>query len=227
MSLADVVPIRVAAVCGIAAPAAFLTGVLLGDLAQPQAFSPANDDISDLGANGASSPWLYNQVAANLTGLLVVVLALGLWQSVGSGRVGRVGVLGLVVVGTGVFLDGLLRLDCQGISVGCDNTSWHASAHKVESGITATALLLTPFALAVCFRRLPAWRAVWIPTLLATPAVIVVSAAFGALGPGAASRAGSFAWFVWVGLVGARLLRVERAHGRGRPASAAADTPLR
>ena len=49
-------PLRAAAICGLAAPLTFVAGVLLGDLAQPPAFSPANDDISDLGAVTASYP---------------------------------------------------------------------------------------------------------------------------------------------------------------------------
>jgi hypothetical protein len=203
------IPIRVAAACGVLAPVTFAVGLFVGDLAQPDAFSPANDDLSDLGALGASSPWLYNQVAANLSGLLVVCLALGLWQVLGPGRLARSGVLGLTVAGTGLFLDGLLRLDCQGIDVGCANTSWHASAHKIESGVTAIALLLTPLVLAFAFRRVPAWRSAWVPTLLATPALIAVSGAFGTIGEGAATRAGSVGWFVWVGFVGLWLRRVE------------------
>jgi hypothetical protein len=201
-------PPRLAAILGLAAPVTFVAGILLGDLAQPDAFSPANDDISDLGATTASSAWLYNQVAANLTGLLVLGLALGLWNALGGGLLSRLGVLGLVVVALGMFLDGLLRLDCQGIDLRCDNTSWHADAHRIESGFTAAALLLTPFALAFAFRRLPAWRSLWLPTLLATPALVVVSALFGALGNGAGTRAGSIAWFLWVGLVAFHLLQL-------------------
>jgi hypothetical protein len=191
----------------------FVAGVLLGDLAQPGAFSPARDDISDLGALTASSPWLYNQVAANLTGLLVIGLAIGLWRALGTGWLPRLGSVGLAVVGVGMALDGLLRLDCQGIDARCDNVSWHASAHKVESGVTAAALLLTPFVLAFAFRRLPDWRSAWVPTLLATPAVIVTSAVFGVVGPGAATRSGSAVWFAWVGFVGHRMLRATEHHG--------------
>ena len=210
-------PLRAAAICGLVAPLTFVAGVVLGDLAQPSAFSPANDDISDLGAVTASYPWLYNQLAANLTGLLVVAFALGLWQALRPGLLSRLGVLGLVVVGAGMFLDGLFRLDCQGIDAACDNASWHSSAHKVESGITATALLLTPPVLALAFRRMPDWRAAWLPTLLATPALILASAAFSSLGSGAASRAGSFTWFVWLALVALHLLRVARDRAVRRP----------
>ena len=201
-------PLRAAAICGLAAPVSFIAGIVLADVAQPAAFSPVNDDISDLGAVTASSPWLYNQVAANLTGILVVGFALGLWGVVGSGFLSRAGVLGLVVVGVGIFLDGLFRLDCQSIDAGCDNTSWHSSAHKIESGVTAAALLLTPLVLAFAFRRLPAWRRLWLPTLLATPAVIATSAAFGAWGPGVASRVGSAVWFLWLAVVASHLLRL-------------------
>jgi hypothetical protein len=211
------VPWRVSAICGLAASATFVGGVVLGDLAQPDAFSSADDDISDLGALTASSPWLYNQVASNLTGLLVVVLALGLWSALGNGLLSRLGVLGLVVVGVGLFLDGLFRLDCQGIDIACDNTSWHSTAHKIEGGFTSTALFLTPLVLALAFRRHPDWRRIWLPTLLTTPAVIAAGAVFSTIGNGASARAASVVWFLWLALVAFRLLRVS-----SEPRSAAA-----
>ena len=114
----------------------FIVGVLLGDLAQPEAFRPADDDISDLGAQTADQGWLYNQIAANLNGLLIVAFALGLWRALGSGWLARLGVLGLTVVGMTRFLEGFLRLDCRGIEEGCENTSWQADGHRFESGIS-------------------------------------------------------------------------------------------
>jgi hypothetical protein len=222
-----IVPMRVAAICGLLAPVSFVVGVVFADVVQPAAFSPANDDISDLGAFTASDPWLYNQVAANLTGILVVGFALGMWAALGGGLLARLGVLGLFVVGAGIFFDGLFRLDCQGIDVGCDNTSWHSSAHKLESGVTATALLLTPFVLAFAFRRLPAWHRLWLPTLLATPALFVASAAFSAAGPGIATRVGSALWFIWLALVALQLLRISTVprsgFGGDRPEPAGAE----
>jgi hypothetical membrane protein len=208
-------PARLGAILGLATPVTFVAGIVLGDLAQPGAFSPANDDISDLGALTASSPWLYNQVAANLTGLLVLGLALGLWGALGNGLLSRLGVLGLAVVGLGMFLDGLFRLDCQGIDLRCDTTSWHSSIHRIESGFTAAALLLTPLVLAFAFRRLPEWRAIWLPTLLATPVVIVLSIPFSALGDGASGRAGSIIWFLWVAFVAFHLLELSSKGRRG------------
>ena len=65
-------PLRAAAICGLLAPVAFIVGLVLGDLAQSDEFSPANDNISDIGAQTADHAWLYNQIAANLSGLLIV-----------------------------------------------------------------------------------------------------------------------------------------------------------
>ena len=62
----------------------FVAGLVLGDLAQSDGFSPANDNISDIGAQTADEAWLYNQIAANLNGLLIVAFALGLWRALGT-----------------------------------------------------------------------------------------------------------------------------------------------
>jgi hypothetical membrane protein len=62
------VPLRAAAICGLLARVTFVAGLMLGDVAQPDRFSPANDSISDFGAQTADEAWLYNQIAANLNG---------------------------------------------------------------------------------------------------------------------------------------------------------------
>ncbi len=204
--------LRAAGVCAILAFVTSAIGWIAGDLAQPAAFSPAADDISDLGALTASSPWLYNQVGANLTGLLVMVSALGLWRALSPDVLGRIGAGALFVAGIGSFLDGVFRLDCQGIDAGCVNDSWHADAHRWESRFTVAATLLAPIVLAFAFRRIPAWHSVWLPSLLVLPAIILGNAVFSILGAGAATRAGTAIWFFWLAYVGLRLLReAERA----------------
>ena len=203
-------PLRVAAICGLLAPLTFIVGVLLGDLAQPDAFSPADDDISDLGAQTADQSWLYNLIAANVNGLLIVAFALGLWRALGPGWLARLGVLGLVVIGVTRFLEGFLRLDCNGIDEGCENTSWQADGHRFESGIASALFFLVPLLLAFAFRRLPQWRGLWLPTLLVVPVVVAVSIPFSLIGDGAAVRAASITWFLWLGLLAWRLLRIAR-----------------
>jgi hypothetical protein len=201
------VPARVAGVCGLLAFVTVNLGWILGGLAQPDAFSTANDDISDLGSLTANKVWLYNQIGANLTGALVVVLGLGLWRALSPDVLGRIGSLAVIVAGAGSFLDGLFRLDCRGIDAGCTNHSWHSHAHKIESGITGAATLLAPLILGFAFRRIPEWRDCWIVSLATVPAIIVANFAFGTLGDGAATRAGTVVAFVWFAFLGFRLLQ--------------------
>ena len=180
---------------------------IAGGLAQPSAYSVANDDISDLGAVTAASPWVYNQIGANLTGILVVLLGLGLWRALSPDVIGRVGAAVLIAEGISTFFDGILHLDCRGIDAACDNVSWHSRAHKIESGFTGAFSLLAPLVLAFAFRRNPAWRDSWIPSLLTVPAVVVANIAFSAVGNGAATRAGTVVIFVWIAFVSVRLLQ--------------------
>jgi hypothetical protein len=148
-------PARLAGICGLVAFVTVNVGWIAGGLAQPAAFSSARDDISDLGAVTADSAWLYNQIGANLTGLLVIAVALGLWRALSPDLLGRLGVGALFVAGLGSFLDGFFRLDCRGIDAACTNHSWHSHAHKIESGFTGAATLAAPLGLGLAFRRAP------------------------------------------------------------------------
>jgi Protein of unknown function (DUF998) len=198
---------RIAGVCGLLAFVTSAVGWIAGGFAQPSSYSVADDDISDLGAVKASSAWIYNQLGANLTGLLVVVLALGLWQALSPDLLGRLGAVALLVAGVGGFLDGVFRLDCRGIDAACTNDSWPSHAHKIESGITGAALLLAPLLCALAFRRVEGWRGAWLPSLAALPAIVLANVLFSAMGDGAATRAGTVVAFAWVAFVGAWLLR--------------------
>jgi hypothetical protein len=208
---------RAAAVCGVVAFFTSTAGWLLGGLAQPDAYSAANDDISDLGALTAHDAWLYNQLGANLGGALTVFVAVVLWLALSPSLLGRLGAAALAVGGTGVFLDGLFRLDCRGIDAGCHNDSWHAHAHKIESGITAVALLLAPLVLAAAFRRIPTWRGAWLPSLLTVPLVLLANVVFSTMGDGAATRAGTVVISAWVAFVAVWCLRA--AEAEAAPAS--------
>jgi hypothetical protein len=201
------VPLRAAGVCGFLALVTSTLGWVVGGLAQPGAYSSADDDVSDLGALTASSAWVYNQIGANLTGLLVMALALGVWRALSPDLLGRIGAGALFLVGLGVFSDGLLRLDCQGIDRGCVNESWHADAHKMESRFTAAAFFLAPLVLAFAFRRSRDWREAWFPSLLEIPAGIAAGVLFSVFGDGAAVRATTFVWFLWAAYLGVLLIR--------------------
>jgi len=120
------------------------------------------------------------------------------------------------------FLEGFLRLDCRGMDEGCQNTSWQADWHRIESRIAAALVVLVPPVLAFAFRRLPQWRDLWLPTLLFVPVSVALGVLFSGIGDGAAQRAGNITVFLWFGLLAWRLLRL--ADGRTvRPAGDAVD----
>jgi Protein of unknown function (DUF998) len=201
------VPARAAGICGLLAFVTFNVGWIAGGLAQPDSYSFADDDISDLGAMTAKSAWLYNHVGANLTGLLIIGLALGLWRALSPDVLGRLGAGALAIAGVGAFLDGFLRLDCRGIDAACTNDSWHSQAHRIESGVTGAATLIAPVILAIAFRRIPAWRDSWLPSLATIPVTLLVSIAFSLIGDGAATRAATVLVFVWMAFVSVRLIQ--------------------
>jgi hypothetical membrane protein len=201
------VPTRLAAACGLLAPLTYSAALLFGGLAQPDAFSSAEDAISDLGAETASSAWIYNQIGLNLTGILLMVFALGLWRALSPDLAGRLGAVALGLVGLTLFLQGFFRLDCQDIDAGCENTSWHSDAHSLATGVSAAFLFASPIVLVFAFRRLPHWRDAWLPTLAAVPAFIGASVLFSLLGSGASTRAGAITWMLWLGYIALQLLR--------------------
>ena len=200
-------PARIAGICGLLAFVTVNIGWIAGGLAQPAAYSVANDDISDLGADAASSSWIYNRIGANLTGLLVVALALGLWRALSPDLLGRLGAGALLVTGAGAVLDGFFHLDCRGIDTGCTNDSWHSQAHKIESGITGAATIAAPLILAFAFRRIPEWRDSWLPSLITVPAIVLANVVFSAVGNGAATRAGTVVAFLWIAFISVRLFQ--------------------
>ena len=101
-----------------------------------------------------------------------------------------------------------------GMDEGCENTSWQADGHRFESGVASALFFLVPLLLGLALRRLPQWRDLWLPTLLVVPVVVAVSIPFSLLGDGAAIRAASITWFLWLGL-----LACATSSPRSRPTS--------
>ena len=208
-------PLRLAAVCGLVAPLTYVAGLIFGGLAQPDEFSSADDAISDLGAKTASSPWIYNQIGLNVTGILIVICAFGLWFALSPSVLGRLGAAAVALAGLTLFLQGFFRLDCRGIDTGCENTSWISDGHRLFTGISTAFLFAAPVLLALAFRRLPDWRRAWLPSLLAIPFFFAASVLFSLIGTGASTRAGAVAWLVWLAYVAYGLLqKAERSRVR-------------
>jgi hypothetical protein len=215
-------PLRAAAVCGLLTLVTVTVAYIWGALAQPDAYSSADDASSDLGALTANKAWIFNQIGANLTGILIILFGLGLWRALSPDVLGRIGAGALILGGLTFFLVGFFRLDCRGIDTGCTNDSWHSSAHKWDNRVTVAVTFAAPFILAFAFRRLPQWRDLWLPTLLFVPISVAVGVLFSGIGDGASQRAGNFTVLLWIALLAWRLLRL--ADGRTvRPAGEAVD----
>src|SRR4029453_11602634 len=211
-------PLRAAGVCGLLTLVTLSVGWIGGVLAQPDAYSSADDDLSDLGALTANKAWIYNQIGDNLSGILIILLGLGLWRALSPDVLGRIGAGAVMLTGLGIFLEGFLRLDCRGIDSGCTNESWHASAHTMNNPFGVVATIAAPLILAFAFRRIPEWRGAWLPSLAAVPAALVLGLLFSVLGNGASVRATSLSLFAWLVFLAVRLLRT----ATGRPMSATA-----
>lgn len=207
------VVLRWCALGGLLAPITFVVGWVAGGVAQPDAYSLLEDQVSDLGALTADDAWIYNRIGANLTGVLVAAFACSLWRAVGSTMAGKIGVIALAVTGVGVFFDGWLRLDCREIDAGCSagGTSWLATAHQIESLITVAAMFLAVFALARAFRRSGHWQDLCTPTLIGGFASVAgilggtILTGMEIVGGGLAARVGLTVWFAWLAPVSYRL----------------------
>jgi len=202
--------LRAAGVCGLLVLVTLSVGWIGGALAQPDAYSSADDDLSDLGALTANKAWIYNQIGDNLSGILIILLGLGLWRALSPDVLGRIGAGAVMLTGLAIFVEGFLRLDCRGIDSGCTNDSWHASAHKINNRF-GVAAIIAPLILAFAFRRIPEWRGAWLPSLAAVPAALVVGVLFSVLGNGAAVRATSLTLFAWLVFLAVRLMRTANA----------------
>jgi hypothetical membrane protein len=205
------VPRRLASYCGLLAPLTYAAALLVGGLLQREGFSSADDATSDLGADTATHPWIYNRIGTNLTGILIVLLALGLWRALSPSLLGRIAAAMLALAGFALFLEGFFPLDCQGIDAGCENESWQSEGHRWVGRFNAGFLLLAPIVLAFAFRRSERWRDTWLPTLLVIPVFFAASILFSVFGDGAATRAGALVWVTWIGFVAFRLLQKSRA----------------
>jgi Protein of unknown function (DUF998) len=204
-------PLRAAGVCGLLILVTVSVAYIGGTLAQPDSYSSADDATSDLGALTANQAWIFNQIGSNLTGILIILLGLGLWRALSPDLLGRIGAGAVMLTGLGQFLTGFFPLDCRGIDPGCTNDSWHSAAHKMNNRFEVAVTFAAPLILAFAFRRIPEWRGAWLPSLLLLPASIVIGVLFSALGDGAAQRAGNVTLVAWFVFLAVRLMRTANA----------------
>jgi hypothetical protein len=159
---------RFPAICGLLAGPVLVFGWVAGGLAQPDGYSLVEHAVSDAGADTADKAWLENQIGDNLAGVLLVVFAIGLRRLLGTRWSARIGTSLVAVTGVGLFLVGLLRIDCRSIDAGCERPwgSWQATAHGIAAAIATLAFVLAPFVLARALKLEATWRGLRVPTLV-------------------------------------------------------------
>lgn len=201
-------------------------GWIAGGLVQDAGYDWSSQEISDLGALTAQHAWVWN-LADSVSGLLILIFAVGLFPLVGSTRAGRVGASLIGVVGIGSIIDGLVREDCPlSTSEACQRLqdgpglSWHHQAHDVESVIVVVAMIAAPFAIAKALGAIEELR--WLrPYTLTTGALLVAATAlylalYGGAGAGIAQRFLATAFMAWIAVLA---LAVLRTHPRSRAAT--------
>ncbi len=202
---------RISAICGLLAGPVLIGSWIVGALAQPDEYSFLHHASSDTGADTASSPWISN-IGNNVGGLLLLGFAIGLRRSLGSHRWARVGSALLVVVGLGLFLLGIFRIDCREIDAGCDtpDASWHGTTHGIVAGITVLAILLAPFVLSRALKLTLRWSDLWIPTLALGIGAIAALVAGNAVGVGLGGLLSAIASLAWLAVLSIRMLLLAR-----------------
>jgi len=85
----------------------------------------------------------------------------------------------------------------------CDESLVHAASIPR----TGAATLIAPVILAFAFRRIPAWRDSWLPSLATIPVTLVAGIAFSLIGDGAATRVATVIVVGWMAFVSIRLLQ--------------------
>lgn len=209
--------VRLGAYAGIAGALLITCGWIIGGLVQGAGYSWSSQEISDLGALTARHAWVWN-LADSLSGLLILIFAVGLFPIVRSSRAGRIGAVLIGVVGAGSVIDGIFREDCPlSTSDACQRLqdgpglSWHHQAHDIESVVVVLAMLAAPFVLAKAFRRTEELRGLRSYTL-ATAAVLVVATVlyvflYGDAGAGIAQRAAVLVFMAWIAVLSISVLK--------------------
>ena len=99
--------LKIAGVCGFAAPIVALTFILAAIASWPQ-FSWVNNALSDLGVQSGATAWLFNSGLV-VSGVLFAVFAAGLFRLVGKRAVGRVGAAILFLACVALMLIGVFN----------------------------------------------------------------------------------------------------------------------
>ena len=206
----------------IAGPIAFTVAWVIGGLAQDE-YSIRREDISALAALDAQHPWIM------ITGFLLLgagtaALAIGLIRTL-KGRAATIGSILVLIAGVGIVVAGIARNDCSSELTPCadrvetGDVSWHHTVHDAVSLVIFLALIAAALVLARAFRRNERWhdlRGYSIVTGLVGFVLLVlyITEAAGSWN-GVLQRAFVSVLFLWIALLGLRLIRVSAGQRSG------------
>ena len=140
--------LRLLAICGFVAPIWFIIMWIVSG-AMYLGYDHITQYISDLGAVGSPVAWFFNPLGLGVYGLLIIAFSYGLYKGIKESLVGPA-LLGLS--GVGVILVGIFPMPLP--------------AHSLAFLIMAISVILSCFALPVCFKKDARWKNLQKYTLL-------------------------------------------------------------
>jgi hypothetical protein len=166
---------RLAALAGVAGPAAFTTAWLVNG-ARQDGYPVAHEHISGLAAHDADHPHLMMGGFVAL-GASTIAFAAELERALGGVRRAGLGPVLLALGGAAGIAAGVLRRDTYLLNPPGRpddyHQSWHNDGHDVSAAVIYATSVLAPLALARRFRRDPAWASL-VPGAVASSVASVV-----------------------------------------------------
>jgi len=194
----------VLAICGLAAPLIFTAAAITASLKYP-GYDHLKNFISELGASGSPSAGIMN-LGFLLYGLLVAAFAQALHRGIRPDVGGWLGPAILALYGLAYV--GVAMAPCD---PGCQSAtpSVHHRLHFLLSDFIFLAAALGPYTLYARVRKDPAWQSLGLTTLVLPGAAWIIAEISGVGLSGALrQRLWLLLLFLWIELVGLRLLTV-------------------
>jgi hypothetical membrane protein len=203
--------VRLLALGGVAGPLLFTSLAVLCGALRPE-YSHATQFLSELGESGGSHASLMNLLGFVPTGLLLAAFAASLASVLPRTALSLAAALLIALFGLGMVGAGVYHCD-----PGCPtrDLSPEGARHQAISGSAFLAAILGMGVFALCFRRLPAWRRLWLYSALSSAAalalVVVLSASMESRWlAGVWQRLFLGTLFLWCGVVGLTAFRAPR-----------------
>ncbi len=142
---------------GIFGPLLFITLTISMAFLRPE-YRHFTHFISELGATGTSNAKWMNYLGFIPSGIMIAGFGIALVGLLPAGNLGKVGAICITLFGIGMLAAGLYSCD-----VGCPrNGSWENNIHDQVSGPAFIFGILGMLLLGFAFRKLEAWRGLWI-----------------------------------------------------------------